>query len=246
MKRLLFTLCVVVSTSMWLVPAHAGLFDDAEARKAILDLRTRLTALSDQLATKADKPVILQQVNQIDALREEIAKLRGQVELLSNEVNDSQRRQKDFYADLDNRLRKFEPQKIQVDGKEAQVDPNEQKSYDTAVAAFQSGDYVAAANALQTFIRTYPHSAYVPNAQYSVGIVYYAQKNYKNAIASFQALIRKHPDNAKAPDAMLNMASCYSEQRDNASAKKMLQRLRTEYPDSTAAKTAIDRLSAMK
>lgn len=246
MKHFFLIPLTVLFISMSAIPAYAGIFDDSEARKAILDLRARLTALSEQLATKADKPVILEQINQMDALREEIAKLRGQVELLSNEVNDNQRRQKDFYTDLDNRLRKLEPQKVVVDGKEAQVDQSEQKSYDTAVAAFQSGDYAGAANALQTFIRTYPHSAHIPNARYSLGIAYYAQKNYKSAIASFQALIKAHPDNAKAPDAMLNIASCYSEQKDNVSAKRMLQRLRTEYPDSAAAKTAIDRLNALK
>jgi len=239
-----FILLTALSIGMSTIPAHAGIFDDSEARKAILDLRTRVTALSEQLATKVDKPVILEQINQMDTLREEIAKLRGQVELLSNEVSDNQRRQKDFYADLDSRLRKLEPQKVVVDGKEAQIDQNEQKSYDAAVAAFQSGDYAGAVKALQAFIRAYPHSAYIPNVLYSVGIVYYAQKNYKSAIASFQALVTGHSGNAKAPDAMLNIASCYSEQKDNASAKKMLQRLRTEYPDSTAAKTALDRLNA--
>lgn len=242
----LLALLMLLSISASTIPAHAGIFDDSEARQAILDLRSRLTTLNEQLATKADKPVILEQINQMGALREEIAKLRGQVELLSNEISESQRRQKDFYADLDNRLRKLEPQKVVVDGKEAQIEQGEQKSYDAAVAAFQSGDYAGAAKALQVFIRTYPHSAYVPNALYSVGIVYYVQKNYKNAIASFQSLITAHAGNANAPDAMLNMASCYSEQKDNVSAKKILQKLRAEYPDSSAAKTALDRLNALK
>jgi tol-pal system protein YbgF len=227
-------------------PAHAGLFDDDEARKAILDLRRKVDAINEQLNAKTDKKVILDQLNQLGTLQEDIAKIRGQVEVLTNDVSELQRQQKEFYADLDNRLSKLEPKKVQVDGKEAQVEQSEQKTYDAAVVKFQSGDYAGAAYALQTFIKTYPHSPYVPNAQYSLGIAYYAQKNYKNAIATFSALIKAHPDNAKAPDAMLNIASCYTEQKDNANAKKMLQRLRTEYPDSAAAKTAIDRLTVLK
>jgi len=253
MKRFLRPLpflLVVLSANLMTIPAHAGLFDDDEARKAISSLSAKLDALSskvdDQLATKTDKTVVLDQLNQIEALRQEIAKLRGQVEVLSNDVSDNARRQKDFYVDLDNRLRKLEPQKVVVDGKEAQIDQNEQKSYDTALAVFQSGDYSGAANALNTFTQTYPRSVYVPNAQYSLGIAYYAQKDYKNAITTFQALIKASPDSPKAPDAMLNIATCYTEQKDKVQAKKVLLALRSQYPDSAAAKAAADRLSTLK
>jgi len=166
-------LFAVLSAGLMATPAHAGLFDDDEARKAISSLSAKLDALSgkvdDQLVAKADKTVVLDQLNQLESLRQEIAKLRGQVEVLSNDVSDNARRQKDFYVDLDNRLRKLEPQKVVVDGKEAQIDQNEQKSYDTALAVFQAGDYSGAANALNTFIQMYGRSIYVPNAQYSLG-----------------------------------------------------------------------------
>jgi len=225
MKRFFLILVAVLSTSVMISPARAGLFDDDEARKAITDLNSRLTALSskvdDQFLSKADKPALLDQMNQIDSLRQEIAKLRGQLEVLSNDVSDSQRRQKDFYVDLDNRLRKLEPQKVVLDGKEAQVDQSEQKTYETALAVFQSGDYSGAASALNSFVQLYPHSIYLPNAQYSLGIAYYAQRDYKNAVATFQSLLKTSPDSPKAPDAMLNIASCYAEQKDKAQTKKM-------------------------
>ena len=166
--------------------------------------------------------------------------------MLGNDVSDNQRRQKDFYVDLDNRLRKLEPQKVTLDGKEAQVDQSEQKTYETALAVFQSGDYAGAANSLSTFLQLYPHSIYVPNAQYSLGIAYYAQKDYKNAVSTFQGLLKAYPESPKAPDAMLNVASCYSEQKDKVQTKKWLQNLRTLYPDSAAAKTAADRLNSLK
>lgn len=224
-------------------PAHAGLFDDEEARKAISGLNAKFT---DQLANKADKTVILDQINQIDAMRDEIARLRGQIEVLSNDLSESQRRQKEFYADLDNRLRKLEPKQVVVDGKESQVEQSEQKSFDNAIAVFQSGDYKGAAHALTAFIKTYSQSAYVPNALYSLGIAYYAQKDYKNAIGTFHSMVKSYPDNSKAPDAMLNIASCYAEQKDKVAARKILLSLRDQYPDSSAAKTANDRLAYTK
>ncbi|MEA5098779.1 MAG: YbgF trimerization domain-containing protein, partial [Burkholderiaceae bacterium] len=69
--------------------SRAGLFDDDEARKAVLDVR----------ANKADKSSLLELSTQIDALRQELARLRGQVEVLTNDVSNLQRRQKDFYVD---------------------------------------------------------------------------------------------------------------------------------------------------
>lgn len=246
MKLPVLIFFAALSTSMVCAPAHAGLFDDDEARRAILDLRKKVDEINEQLGAKTDKTVILDQRKQLNSVQEEIAKLRGQVEVLSNEVNDMQRRQKAFYDDLDNRLRKLEPQKVVVDGKEAQVDQAEQKSYDAAVAMFQSGGYGGAANALNAFIRTYPRSAYLPSAQYSLGIAYYAQKDYKKAIATFFALINAFPDNPNVPDAMLNIASCYAEQKENTAAKKMLQSVRTKFPDSAVAQTANDRLNALK
>lgn len=250
MKRFFLILVTTLTLGALVNPAHAGLFDDDEARKAISDLNAKLNTLSlkvdDQLSSKADKTALLDPMNQIDELRGEIAKLRGQIEVMGNDLGDAQHRQKDFYADLDNRLRKLEPQKVVVDGKEAQIDQSEQKNYATALAVFQSGDYAGAANALTTFLQQYPRSVYSPNAQYSLGIAFYAQKDYKNAIATFEALLKQFPDSPKAPDAMLNIASCFSEQKDRSAAKKWLISLRSTYPDSAAAKTASDRLNALK
>ena len=92
MTRFFLVFFAVLSISLSNSPAHAGLFDDEEARKAISDLRARITAFSD---TKADKVAILEQIKQLDSLRDEVARLRGQVEVLTNEVSDNQRRQKE-------------------------------------------------------------------------------------------------------------------------------------------------------
>src|SRR6478672_3571811 len=77
--------------------AHAGLFDDDEARRAILDLRSRIDAVNARVDGKADKTSSLDLSGQNEQLRNEIAKLRGQIEVLTNEVANAQRRQKDFY-----------------------------------------------------------------------------------------------------------------------------------------------------
>jgi tol-pal system protein YbgF len=238
----------VCSFAPW--SAHAGLLDDDEARKAILDLRTKVDTIQQDLQTridaKSDKSSALDLVNQNEQLRQELAKLRGQIEVLTNELSNAQRRQKDFYVDLDNRLRKLEPQKITVDGKEAAVEPAEQKSYDAALAVFKSGDYKSAAISLSDFLHRYPGSAYAAAAQYWLGNAYYAQRDCKSAIAAQQVVIKNYPDSPKASDALLNIASCYTELKDKSGAKKSLEALITQYPDSSAAQTAKERLASFK
>jgi tol-pal system protein YbgF len=226
--------------------ANAGLFDDDEARRAILDLRARIDAVNARVDTKADKSTSIDSANQNEQLRAEIAKLRGQVEVLTNDLANEQRRQKDFYTDLDNRLRKFEPQKATVDGREVSIEPSEQKTYDAALAAFKSGDYKAASSAFAGFVQRYPQSGYVGSAYYWLGNAQYALRDYRSAIGTLQNLARAYADNPKAPDALLTMASCYTELKDKASARRMLDTLVKQYPDSDAAKTARERLGSLR
>lgn len=230
--------------------AQAGLLDDDEARKAILDLRAKVDLIARDLNAridgKSDKSAALDLVNQHEQAMQEIAKLRGQLEVLGNEVANSQRRQKDFYTDLDARLRKLEPHKMMIDGKDVAVEPSEQKAYDGAIGIFKAGEYKAAAGALGDFVRRYPESGYAANAQYWLGNAYYAQRDYQNAIAAQQQVVANYPDSPKAPDAMLNIASSYTELKDKKNAKKALEALVAKYPDSTAAQAAKDRLATLK
>lgn len=226
--------------------ASAGLLDDDEARKAVLNLRAKVDEIARDLSTridaKADKTSTLDLLNQHEQTLQEIAKLRGQIEVLGNELANTQRRQKDFYTDLDARLRKLEPQKTIIDGKEAAIEPSEQTSYDAALLMFKGGDYKGAAGALSAFVQRYPTSGYAANAQYWLGNAYYALRDCKNAIAAQQVVVKAYPDSPKAADAMLNIASCYTELKDKANTKKSLESLISKYPDSSAAQTARERL----
>lgn len=240
-----------VAAAAWLpLHASAGLLDDDEARRAILDLRTKVDNLTRdvnaRLETKSDKRDALDMVNQHEQTNQEIARLRGQIEVLANDIANAQKRQKDFYADLDARIAKLEPRQVNIDGKTAEVDPAELKAYDAAMATFKAGDYKGAAMALADFVRRYPASGYASNAQYWLGNAYYAQRDYKSAIAAQEIVASTYQDSAKAPDAMLNIASSYTELKDKKNAKKALQNLVSKYPDSTAAAAAKDRLAVLR
>lgn len=230
--------------------ASAGIFDDDEARKAILDLRSKVDSVSSRLDTtqegKADKTTVLELSNQNESLRGEIAKLRGQIEVLTNDLANAQRRQQDFYVDLDNRLRKLEPKRMTVDGKEATVGIDEQRAYDAALSLFKAADYKNAATAFSSFMVNYPQSAYAGSAQYWLGNSHYAQHDCRSTISAMQQLVKTYPDHPKAPDALLNVATCYAELKEKAASKKTLSSLISQYPESDAAQAAKNRLAALK
>jgi len=243
--------CALFAMAAWMpLHANAGLLDDDEARKAILDLRAKVDNLSRELNSridsKSDKTAALDMLNANEQTNQEIARLRGQVEVLANDIANAQKRQRDYYTDLDARIKKLEPRQETIDGQAAEVLPNEKQAYDAAYKQFTSGEYEGAITSLQQFVRRYPDSPYASNAQYWLGNAYFTQRDCKNAIAAQMVVVNNYATSAKAPDAMLNIASCYLDQKDKVNAKKTLQNLIKKYPDSASAGTARDRLSALK
>jgi tol-pal system protein YbgF len=235
-------------------PAQA-IFGDDEARKAILELRGRVAEndkrAQDALDTLARKVETAQRsqlelVNQNDLMRQEIAKLRGQIDTLTNEVSNLQKRNKDLYSDLDARLKNLEPKPVSVDGKSVAVARDEQAAYDAALVQFRSGQFPDAIRSLQNFLVRYPASAYVPSAHYWIGNAYYAQKDYRNAIASQQVVVQRFADTPRAPEALLNIAASQQEMNQRTAARATLDRIVKDYPDSDSAKVAKERLAALR
>lgn len=240
MRRFLPLLLLVA-----VLPARGALFDDEEARKRVEQLRVELNARMDKLEAASRGQIEL--ANQIEALKAEVAKLRGQVEVLTNEIESTQKRQKDFYVDLDNRLRKLEPQagadSKPSDAKPA-VDPAaETRDYEAALNLFKAGKHKDAQNAFLNFIKTYPASPFLPSAHYWAGSAHYQLGEYKKAMELFAKLPATWPDDAKAPDALLGQANCQQESGDAKGARKTLETLVAKYPASAAAAVAKQRLA---
>lgn len=240
-SRLLIAL-LVACTWFPVHEAYAGLFEDDEARRHILDIRSKLNEIGQE---KADKTSLLAVANQNEALREEIARLRGQIEILTNQVATLENRQKDFYLDLDTRLKKQEPQQVTVNGKNVTVEADEGQSFNKAEELFSSARYKDAIAAYDDFLKRFPNSHLIADVQYQMGNAYYLQGDYKNALKNQSAVIRRYPKNPITPDAMLNMASCQIGLKDLNAAKKTLSELVKKYPKSEAAKRAKERLAQL-
>ena len=223
------------------VPAHAGLFDDEEARTRVDKLRTEVGELTKRVDTASKNQFDFS--NQFETLKGDISRLRGQIEVLTYELEAAQKRQKDFYVDLDNRLRKIESAGEAIKAAEAKVDPAaETRDYEAALTAFRAAKYKDAFNGFAAFIKAYPKSAFQPSANYWAASSLYQTKDYARAAESFGTVAANWPDDAKAPDALLYQANALTAKGDAKGARQALQLLVEKYPASSAAKTAKLRL----
>jgi tol-pal system protein YbgF len=234
----------VAGTAFAAVPAHAGIFDDDQARQAILDLRSKTDSLSSQLS--AAQRTILDQSNRLDQLNQQVATLRGQNEDMANQLATVQKQQKDYYTDLDTRLKKFEPQQQTVDGVQGEVQPGETDSFNAASQQFRNGDFKNAAASFRTFIAKFPNSPYQPTAQYWLGNALYALRDYKGSTATWQGVVQKYPQHPRAPEALLAIANNQLEQGQKAAAKKTLEQIVAQYGGSDVAQSAQSKLSQIK
>jgi tol-pal system protein YbgF len=248
---LLAGLCVVGGQ------AHAGLFNDDEARQKIQEVGTRVSTLEEagkkQTETNNQQTrTMLDLQSQIDSLNTELRSLRGQNEELTHNLQDADKRQKDFYIDLDTRVRRFEtaeapPQSVAESGVPVADDPSAgDRAYEAAHGLFKAGKHQDAIGAFQEFLKKFPDSVYVPNAHYEMGAAYFVLNDFQNALASYQVLASKYTFSPKSPEARLGIADCQQELKNVAAARKVLKQLIAKYPGSEAASEAKKRLATIK
>ncbi len=251
-------LCLVGVMSLIGAPARAALFEDDEARRAILELRTKVAALEDarkqltqqnqELGNSIDplRRSMLDLNNQIETLRAEVARLRGANEQLAHDLADTQRKLADQSDALNSRLKPLEPQTVSLDGKQFQVDPEEKRQYEAAMGLVRRGDFAEASSTLESFARRFPASGYAASVAFWIGNAQYGDRRYKDAMTSFRNFAAARPDHPRAPDALLALANCQIELKDNKGAKKTLQQLIKSYPGTEAAAAAKERSQGLR
>jgi tol-pal system protein YbgF len=245
-------------------PAQAALFGgDDEARRAILDLRQRLEqsqnatrALIEQNAQSQNqtqneaiaqlRSALLDLQGQIDRLKSDLAQSLGAQERLARDLTELQLRQKDVLSTVDDRLRRFEPVPVTIDGREVMVDPVEKADHDKAMALFRQADFAAAQVALESFVLRHGTSAYVPSALFWLGNAQYANKAYQASMVNFQKLLSMAPNHPRAAEAMLAISNVQVELKDLKAARKTLEDLIATYPQAETTGTARERLSRLR
>lgn len=243
--------------------AHAQLFGDDEARKAIIDLRERVEVQRKQTEARLDRMsqdfarmndesaaptrrALLDISNQLENLRQEIARQRGQAEQLARDISDLQRQQKDSLVAFDERLRQLEPSTVTVDGQEFRVRSEEKQDFDSALALVRKANFAQAVTAFESFIKRYPQSGYQPLAHFWLGNAEYATSDFKSAIDAYQRMLQLAPTHLRVPETKLAIANCQIELKEPKAARRTLEDLTKNHPQTEAAATAKERLARLR
>ncbi|MDP2433718.1 MAG: tol-pal system protein YbgF [Pseudomonadota bacterium] len=239
--------------------AHAGPAEDASAtaielQKTLQAQQERIARLEAQMQNKG----MIDLLNQISALKSEVARLRGFQEEQAYQMDVAEKRVKDLFMDLDTRLTQVRelasrPLPAQTDAVRLQtaqtlasipasvpraVDPEaESRAYSAAHALVKGGKYMEAVQAMRAFQVEYPGGSLAPNAVYWMGFSQVNLGDFPAAATAYQKLIDEYPNSSKAPDAMLSLARARIQSNELAQARTTLEQLMAKYPFSKAAAT---------
>lgn len=226
-----------------------------------------LSARLDRLEEQSRSQGLIGLLNQVEALRAEVARLRGSLDELNHRQEQADRRQKEVLADFDQRIKTAHalasrplPAALPAPVAAAAVAPAaavppvvaaedpeaETRAYEAALNLFKAADYAGAVNAFNGFIASYPASALAGNACYWLGLTYFAMGDHKSAVITQRRLLRDYPQHAKVPDALLNMARAHIQLGETEAARQELEQVIAQYPNSKPAELATKILALFK
>ena len=129
MKKISLLIALCCTTAV-----HAGLFEDDEARRAILDARKKIETQSEVIKKNSEdiqqfQKNLIEQQNLFESLRNEIQRVRGEKEELTQELRKQQAAVQAavqaLTQSLDERFKKLEPVKVKLDNVEFLAEPAE-------------------------------------------------------------------------------------------------------------------------
>lgn len=206
---------------------------------------------------------------QLQQMQEEIAQLRGMLEVQQNEIQRLKQEGLERYQDLDSRLSAASsgrsvgqdssatgaidasgPVQAPV-GAPAQgaansqsADPEKEKLYyDAAFDLIKAKDFDKASQAFSAFLRKYPNSPYAGNAQYWLGEVNLAKGDLQGAGQAFARVSQAYPQHNKVPDSLYKLADVEIRLGNRDKANGILRQVIADYPNSSAAQLAQRQLS---
>ncbi len=222
--------------------AQAALFDDEEARKRINLVNERLDKLQRDLDARLTvveqltKNQGLDLFGQIETIKADVARMRGQIEVLVHELTEAQKRQRDLYVDLDTRLRKLEA--ASAAAPPAVVPPAADAGM-VAPGGVPGAVPGAAPGAPSSAPPGGAANLAAEQRAYDGALDQFKRGDYAGAIAGFGAFVKTYPKSALAPSAQYWIGNAQFARRDYRGAIAAQRQLLATYPDSTKVPDAL-------
>ncbi|MBE8716978.1 YbgF trimerization domain-containing protein [Cellvibrio polysaccharolyticus] len=185
--------------------------------------------------------------SEIQALKFEIANLRGLVEEQAYELSRLKQLQTDGYVDLDSRISALSGNAAPASGS-AGTNPvtpprassssipasapvqvalppanaSDAEVYTAAYDLLRQREYDAAIVSLKDYLERFPSGSYAGNSYYWLGEIYLLKENLGDAQDWFSRLLEKFPNDRKVPDTQFKLGKVYHLQGNNTEARRML------------------------
>jgi tol-pal system protein YbgF len=221
-------------------PARAALFDDEEARRRIEQTNLRLAQVQKQIEDRIGaieqqlkSQGLVELFTQVEQLKSEVARLRGQIEVLNHESEQTQKRQRDLYIDLDSRLRKLEGGPG-ANGPPAAAPGPAAAAPPAPVAGTLAPPAPATASAPGG-----ADAAAIEQRAYDVALDQFKAGNYPAAIASFNAFVKNYGKSPLAPSAYYWIGNSQFALKDYRAAIATQRQLITAFPGNVKVPDAL-------
>lgn len=231
---------------------YAGLFTDDEAHKKIGDMQLQNTQQQSKLETRfaglesAQRAQGMEMLSQLEALKSELGKLRGQLEVQAHDIEGLQKRQRDLYVDVDTRLRQLES--AAATAAAAAAAPVEESPPKSGKDSKSGRDKKssAKANAVPVAVpapvpvqKTAEADPAEEAKTYDAAFNQFRGGNYQGALTAFQAFNQAYPKSPLAPSAQYWIGNSYFNLKDFRSAISSQQELISLYPKSPKVPDAL-------
>jgi tol-pal system protein YbgF len=231
---------------------HAGLFTDDEAHKKISDMQQQNAQQQNKLEARfaglesAQRSQGMEMLNQMEALKSELGKLRGQLEVQAHDIENLQKRQRDLYVDVDTRLRQLES--AAASAAAAAVPPVEESPPKAGKDGKSGKDKKSSAKA-NAAVAAVPAPVPVPKTAeadpaeeaktYDAAFNQFRGGNYQGALTAFQAFNQAYPKSPLAASAQYWIGNSHFNLKDYKSAISSQQELISQYPKSPKVPDAL-------
>lgn len=185
----------------------------------------------------------------IQALKYELATLRGMVEEQAHEITRLKQQQTENYLNLDKRISAFSdvsnitrpaaaaaatstsittsptatPVRTSIPATVTSGSVNDAEVYTAAYDLLRKRQYDAAIMAFNDYLSRFPRGAYAGNSYYWLGEVYLLQEDYAQARDWFSKLLTEFPNDRKVLDTKYKLGRVYHSLGDNGQARTLLE-----------------------
>jgi len=254
MKRYLWVGLLLLSNSVY------ALFEDEGARKKLNDIQDQLNALQSSIefeinekftnfekSNKVDPKLINNFSERINSLFDDLAKLRGEVEVLTYSLQTSEERQKVLYKELNERLQKIEESAINIENNVNSVEaPKENKLLTQNNLIIQEDDVLP-----EIAPEPIPEAADLPPLvdkdleyqEFEDAKKLITATKYKEAFDALDKFVVNYPSSELLPEAKYNLGYTQFALRNYKAAINTFNKIVLEYPDNPIAPNSLYQVS---